>query len=67
MLTLNNFQFAHDQINEKRPVYFNDHFKRTRSKHNWNATGIKKGTVIKLAEETTAYGLTLVNGGAWND
>ena len=45
----------------------NDHFKRTRSKHNWNATGIKKGTAIKLAEETTAYGLTLVNGGAWND
>ena len=67
ILTLNNCQFSHDQINEKIPVNFNGHFKRTRSKHNWNARGIKEGTAIKLAGETTAYGLTLVNDGAWSD
>ena len=47
MLTFNNCQIEHNQINGKLPGSFNDYFKRTRNQHNSNTRGSKEGKVIK--------------------
>ena len=64
MLTLNNCQFVHDQINGKLPRSFRDYFKRTRNWQNYNNRGSNESKAIKLARKTTAYGLNLINHGA---
>ena len=70
MLTLNNCQIEHDQVNGKLPGSFKDYFKRTRDQHSYNTRGSKEGKVIKLERKTTAYGVNSLNhraGSDWNE
>lgn len=55
MLTFNNCQIEHNQINGKLPGSFNDYFKRTRNQHSYNIGGSKEAKVIKLERKTSAY------------
>ena len=66
ILTFNNCQFVHVQINRKLPVSFNEYFERT-SQHNYNTIGSKEGKVMILARKTTAYGKNSVIHREWSD
>ena len=60
ILLYNNCVFTYDQTNENLPENFKDFFLTAKNQHNYNTRGTTNKATIKIAINSTTYGLNSV-------
>ena len=59
ILLYNNCVFTYDQTNENLPENFKDFFLTAKNQHNYDTRGTTNKATIKIAINSTTYGLNL--------